>query len=301
MRPASGLRPEVYRALVGAKQLCDRLGLSRLPGYGGLRRLVKRAVAQSLGELGDPSLTIKVGGARLRIPSRFTPHYLYRRYEPVTTAWSLRALKRGDRVADVGAHIGYYTVLAARRVGAAGLVHAVEPCEENLRYLRCNVEANGLANVRIHAAAAGARAGRRLLQVTESSDSHGFYAHPLATTRSTVEVAVQTLDALVGAPVRLVKIDVEGAEIDVLDGLRPLLRRTQGQMTFIVEWNPACARAAGHDPEDVVWALKDLGIQRLTVLDDHLGRPRPLEETLRDVRSRQLPVSWYVNLWGERD
>ncbi len=68
-------------------------------------------------------------------------------YEPLETQLLLKRLKPGQTFVDIGANIGYYTLLAARQVGPAGRVYAFEPDEENFKLLQKNTEINGYSNV----------------------------------------------------------------------------------------------------------------------------------------------------------
>lgn len=144
-------------------------------------------------------------------------------WEPNVTALVLATLKPGDVFCDVGANIGYYTVIASRLVGPTGRVVAVEPSPAALRLLRDNIAMNRLTNVRVVPAAVAARRGRIALY----DGSHGN-----AGTTSTVaregRAAQAEVDALPlaelltpqeRAALRLVKIDIEGGEGPVLDSI----------------------------------------------------------------------------------
>ena len=80
-------------------------------------------------------------------------------WEPGEAAWLRGVLRGGQTVLDVGANVGYFTLLAAQTIGAAGTVVAVEPDAANLRLLRANVWRGGCDNVRIVAAAASDERG----------------------------------------------------------------------------------------------------------------------------------------------
>jgi FkbM family methyltransferase len=133
---------------------------------------------------------------------------------------------------DVGAHIGFFSALAARLVAPGGRVHSFEPLPANRERLAQTVDLNGLADsVDIHGCAVAVRSGRAWL-----------HAHGATTMWSLagdgsdgVEVDVRTLDDLVaqlGVP-DIVKIDIEGVEIEALCAARRLLRA--GHTVFVVE------------------------------------------------------------------
>ncbi|HYH59406.1 MAG TPA: FkbM family methyltransferase [Thermoleophilaceae bacterium] len=184
-----------------------------------------------------------------------------------------RHLAGGGVVYDVGANIGFFALLAARLVGPAGHVYAVEPVAENADAVRANAELNDFENVTVVERAAGATTGREpLLVVADASWSHlaARGSHPQ--TARTVEVEVVALDELVAAgeiaPPTFVKIDVEGSEADVLNGMRESLR--QHRPIIVCELHDTNAEVAD--------ALEELGYE-VTSLEG----PQPLREAPPDV------------------
>jgi FkbM family methyltransferase len=127
----------------------------------------------------------------------------------------------GMTVYDIGANTGIYTLLAARRVGTAGQVHAFEPLPENLAFLRRHVELNHFEQVRIHSEAVSEKAG--VLRFARGSDR--FVGR--IDRQGELEVQTDCLDEFIargsGSAPDVIKVDVEGAEIQVLRGSRELL------------------------------------------------------------------------------
>lgn len=285
-----------YRRFARARGLLDTAGVSGLPGVAALRRLAKWCLFPGLYE--RELVVIRTRGVQLAIPYQFTYQYIYRDYEPVTTSVFLAAIERRSIIVDVGAHLGYYSCLASRATGPRGVVYAVEPFESNVKCLQRNISLNAIKNVVVCQIAASNTSGRRKFHVTHSSDSHGFYEHPVARTLETIEVAVEPLDLVIERRAHVIKIDVEGAEIEVLGGMRQLLERSPGA-TVIVEWNPACLKGAGHNPMDLPRFLQELGLRDISVLDDQAGHVKALAEVECDVREGRLGKEWYANLVGK--
>jgi FkbM family methyltransferase len=158
-------------------------------------------------------------------------------------------LRPGATVVDVGANIGYNTFYAAQRAGPRGRVYAVEPAQDNLAVLYASLFANRLANVIVLPYAAGGRREvkpfflRGEVSAVNSLFRDNFYAEVTETT----EVLLAPLDDLIPAVPDLVKIDVEGAELDVLQGMTRMLNAPG--LRLIVEWHPALQEAAGHAPD----------------------------------------------------
>jgi FkbM family methyltransferase len=150
----------------------------------------------------------------------------------------------GSVAVDVGAHIGYLTLELARAVGPAGRVYAMEPDPAVAATLRSNLRRNGLAaRVVVVERAAGATSGRASLYVSGGGETSSLAAVPGF--RRELDVAVTPVDDVIGDdPVDVVKLDVEGAEVAALQGMKRLLRR-RGDLTLVVECNPALLAAMG--------------------------------------------------------
>ncbi|MEM9554805.1 MAG: FkbM family methyltransferase [Acidobacteriota bacterium] len=152
-------------------------------------------------------------------------------FEPEETRLVLELLRPGDVFVDVGANIGYFSVLAARRVGTTGAVLAIEPEPRNLALLRRNLERHALGEtVTVAPVAVGEHPGTARFEVpSERTDARlagdQTASSEISTTKTTFDVEVTTLDDLVGtltertgAPPALVKIDIQGGEARCLEG-----------------------------------------------------------------------------------
>jgi FkbM family methyltransferase len=150
-------------------------------------------------------------------------------------AFLLHVLRPDDLFVDVGANIGAYTVLA----GSTGCkVVAVEPIEETFRWLRRNVDVNGLGSrVELHRCGVGACQSK--LRFTTSQDTVN---HVCTSGEAGEEIEVTTLDSLLaGRRPSIMKIDVEGFEFQVLQGARETLQSEQ-LGAIIIEVNGLCRR-----------------------------------------------------------
>jgi FkbM family methyltransferase len=134
-----------------------------------------------------------------------------------------RLLHPGDVVVDVGANIGTHTLALSKLVGSAGAVHALEPQREIYHLLCKNIENNGLRNAKAYWAAAGATTGSCRLPKLDYSRAHNFAA--VAVGNGDVEVPLLAIDDLNLPRANLIKIDVEGAECEVLRGAETTVRR----------------------------------------------------------------------------
>jgi FkbM family methyltransferase len=183
-------------------------------------------------------VTVRSGparGIRMLVDLRREKFYWTGAYEPAVQAALARRLRPGMRVWDVGAHVGFFSLLAARLVGPTGEVHAFEPLPENCERLEHNARLNGFTNIVAHAHAVGVELGAATFYDHEST-SMGSLVGDGTDVPSRV-VGQTTLDALavILASPTLIKIDVEGAELDVLRGGTKLFASEQPELIVEID------------------------------------------------------------------
>jgi FkbM family methyltransferase len=185
-------------------------------------------------------------------------------YEPNEMFFTGTYLGPGMVFVDVGANFGCFTLLAASRVGPSGTVLAVEPSSREVDELRSNLALNGIENVAIAPVAVGEVAGVATLLVAEEEHSgHNTLGSFVYDTKllSYEAVKVTTLDDLVDANrlerVDLVKIDVEGAELRVLEGAGAVLR--ERRPVILMELQRSSLQAQGASPDDILRLLDVAG------------------------------------------
>jgi len=127
-------------------------------------------------------------------------------------------LKKGMRIVDVGANIGYYLLMFERSVGDEGEVICIEPSVENLPELRKNIEMNRFSNVKLFEVAVGMEEGK-----TEMYE--GINSGIAESGKGAYEVGLKRLDSIVNGKVDFLKIDVEGYEGQVIKGSMNLIGR----------------------------------------------------------------------------
>jgi FkbM family methyltransferase len=146
--------------------------------------------------------------------------------EPNVYSFFERALHEGYCFLDVGAHIGSYSLRAAKLVGSNGIVVAVEPHPENALLLRINMMLNGFNNIRVVEAAAWNKKDKLFLYRGAESGWHSLKGERVGIIPSITVPCIPVDDVVreLGlSRVDLIKIDVEGAEIEVLEGSRRTL------------------------------------------------------------------------------
>lgn len=190
-------------------------------------------------------------------------------YEPEVTELLQDRLKGGMTFVDLGAHVGYYTLLAARAVGTTGRVYAFEPEPANYALLGRNVETNGYGNVvtRVRKAVYSTCAALPLFQ--DRRDASAYVRSAIGAAPTMVEAI--TLDAFFSEadwpPVHFIKMDIEGAEKAALEGMVELSHRNP-ELKMISEFNIECIDAAGISPGALFGALRALGFSRFSVIEE---------------------------------
>jgi FkbM family methyltransferase len=166
-------------------------------------------------------------------------------HEPKTASWF--EPKPGEVVVDVGAHIGRYTLIAAKR---ASRVVSIEPDPSNFAMLESNIRLNNFSNIVPLRLAISSSPGRRRFFLAGGGDSGTSSLEPswswildTGLERKHVEVECETLDRLVSSlgveHIDWLKIDVEGHEIDVLEGAKATLARSGKIILEVAEGNEA--------------------------------------------------------------
>ncbi len=143
-----------------------------------------------------------------------------------------RLIRPGDTVLDIGANIGMVTILLARLTGEEGRVHAFEPNPRLIRLLRQVIDRNHLTNVKLHPIALGPESATLELRIPKlNSGAASLVRNRGMSDCEVVRVAVEQLSAVAAREdiqsVRLIKIDVEGYEAEVLRGADELFQRAR--------------------------------------------------------------------------
>lgn len=209
--------------------------------------------------------------------------------EQATLAQFRRLVRPGDVVLDVGANIGSYALTAASIAGDAGRVIAFEPDPAVAERIRQNAALNGMTNVTVVASAVGAVSGTLQLHLGDwDSEGSSVYLREAGTPGS-VAVPITSLDEYLRDAgidrVAVVKIDAEGAELDILNGAPHLLSRVDAP-AIIIEANPLTLRAAGVTMGQLRGALENFGYS-VSVIEVMRWRDETVENWLAK-KSREV-------------
>jgi FkbM family methyltransferase len=231
--------------------------------------------------VGDVELLADVADAAV------TPGLRSGAYEPHLTAVFERYCRSGMTVVDVGANLGYYALLAARLVGPAGRVVALEPNSENCRLLLSSLRLGPVANVEVLPVAADEATGWAYYS-THVGSNGGLIDDADLLSRPGVVVPTFRLDDLVKEPVGLLKMDVEGAEGRVVKGAKRLIEDHRPIVTTELK-DEMLRRVSGTSVADYLGYFARLGYAP-SLLDKASGSEKPFPS-----------VAALLAEWGETD
>lgn len=179
-------------------------------------------------------------------------------FEPFETEICKREIKPGDIVVDIGANIGYYTLIFARLVGPNGKVYAFEPDPNNFELLRANIEANGYKNVVLEQKAVLNKLGEAKLHISFGNNGdHRLYDSNDG--RSSILVEVVALDEYFKYRERaidFIKMDIQGAEPGAFSGMRSLVQDNDN-LKLTTEFWPAGLQRFGVTGADYLKMLEN--------------------------------------------
>jgi FkbM family methyltransferase len=288
------------RAIRTAARWLGPLELARFPLVRRLYRGAYRSMVKP-GELAE----VRVGGARLQID----PHdggvgyalFVGRGYEPLTSELCAGELAPGMTAIDLGANVGYYTVLFAEKVGPKGRVFAFEPAPENVELLERNVKLNGFEQVQVVPKACSDESGTIALHLSRAGKGLHTIGAPGNANWDSVQVEMVRLDDVfpeLAFRVDFLKIDIEGAESRALRGMEALIARSD-RLRILTEVNPTALEQNGETAEMYLRQLLDYGFEIRAVVDEQARAVRRVElpELLRMCVQRPREVKhWNCNV-----
>lgn len=194
--------------------------------------LARRVIRWGSRWIRNQDATIKYGvGAGLMFNTQnANPGYALGTTEPLIQEVLAQCLRPGDAFYDIGANVGFFTVIAARLVQPSGRVYAFDPLPCNITALRHNMKLNGFSNVTVFEKAVAATTGEAELSLApETTWAKLASTGVRADARGSLSVGTVSLDDVIAqqglAAPTFLKIDVEGAELDVLRGMRQVLAK----------------------------------------------------------------------------
>jgi FkbM family methyltransferase len=223
------------------------------------------------------------------------------KYEPFETQLFKDIVGAGMTVIDIGANIGYFTMIAGKRVGNNGKVFSFEPEENNFSFLKSNVDLNNFKNINIFKLALSDTAERKNLFISPRNTG----AYSLVDNRRTnikVEIETVKLDDILKTnnttKVDIIKMDIEGGEYRALQGMKDALENNP-EIKIITEFYPNALRRFGYEPIEMLTLLKKLGFN-LQEIDEDSKKLIPINDF--DIFIKSFPKRNFAkNIYAYRD
>lgn len=274
------------------------------PGWGQLYRWLLSSQRASAW-IGTRTIRGKLHGFKVVLDlsnwSERLTYFLGRYYDLPTQRMLMSTIQPGDRVLDVGANIGMITLLMARLVGPCGIVEAFEPNPRCVSRIRELIRINRIGNVRLHACALGNSDEESTLSIIPSDSGMSTICEVLDPAFSVrVVVPMRHRDSLVRQdprPVRVIKIDVEGSDCSVLDGLRETISRDRP--LIVAEMIASHLKRARKTRADIIDRMNSYGYRGLKLASSRRLGHHSL--ALRDLNDDSVDDAvWFPPEWSHR-
>jgi FkbM family methyltransferase len=280
-RPPKRNEFEASRAIQNLVIDCVRrvIGWRRYPG----QYLAADQIGSFLAKLRGPAIgRIADYEVELDLRDELQRQIFFGIYDRPLTNLLKSTLSPGDVFFDIGANVGYFTLLASNLVGDNGHVHAFEPIPQNAEAIRRNVDRNALTNIKIIEAAVSDSGGTLPLFVSDSPKSSGWASIvPSNSRRRQIQVPKLTLDEYVQRNEKfwpdLIKMDIEGAESFALAGMQHILN-SELAPDLVVEVNPYLLDREGLTQDAITTPLLASGYELKTLT---AGGLKPFHESDR--------------------
>jgi FkbM family methyltransferase len=220
-------------------------------------------------------------------------------WEAVISGTMQACLRKGDIAVDIGANIGYYTVMMSKRVGGSGMVIAFEPVLTNFNLLQKNIQLNNINNVSTQNIALSDSAGFSEIYVWPEAVSSGSTLRKAAQANYKQPVILGRLDDFIKLPpggrIRVVKIDVEGHECKVFKGMLGLLNKID---YVISEINHTYLEEAGDDYREIFDIMAAHGFSNY--YSDGAGvLPWKEKDNFLQTKNNKGEITYYVLFYRE--
>lgn len=166
-------------------------------------------------------------------------------------------LKEGQNILDLGAHVGYYTLIGAKIVGRKGKVYSFEPFPENSELISKSARENGLENIIVKQQAVNDVTEKGELYVWPESSRYNRTYKVNPRQLNSIEISKVKIDDFLDDYPRIdfIRIDIAGSEGRAIEGMKRLLKRDSPKI--IMEFSPKRIKMSGYDPAKTLEVLKD--------------------------------------------
>jgi len=260
-------------------RFCISVGIHKSPQLIAVRNMIFKVIKRDKIKIFGNTMYLDPGDAMLLS--------VWGVYERGTTELVKKEIKERDTILDIGANIGYYTLLFAKMAGPDGKVIAFEPEPKNFDLLSKNVTINGYSNVTLVQKAVSNETGEIDLCIFEDNPKAHRIFNPQHN-RPSIKVDVVKLDDYFSnkeEKIDFIKLDVEGAELLALKGMSGLISR-QKQVKLVTEFYPNCLKIAGVDPAEFLRFFTEHGFKIYNIYRSELAEVTA-DELIRNYPAKQ--------------
>lgn len=280
-----------------------RVYLRYAPGTFGKIYLHKRVIIPFFSWRAYSSVVKTVFGAKIgiRFPDTIqTKLFYFGIWEPQLTNFISSRLKKGDHFVDVGANIGYFSLLASTLVGNEGKVFAIEASPTIFELLNRNIQLNEFANIRtFNLAASDSHGSLNLYMAPDENIGHSTTVASIAETdghKLEAVVPAMPLPNIIGEEnllnARIIKIDVEGAEISVIHGINRLLKKFSEHTEWVIELTPDGTKSKNIEILQLIDGFRNAGYHLYELGNDYNVNsylPYPKDYTVKSLQNFKKP------------
>jgi FkbM family methyltransferase len=209
-------------------------------------------------------------------------------HEESETKLIKKEIHEGDYVIDVGAHIGYFTLIFSKIVGEKGKVFSFEAEPSNFEILKKNLKENNIKNVICENAIISDKIGKLKLFTSDSSTGNRLFSD---NKNKFIEIESNTLDNYFEKEMKkihFVKLDIQGSEPLAIRGMEKILKKNNS-LKIMLEWWPNGIKKIGEDPESHLKSLEELGYQILEIDDKNEKiTPTNIEELIKKYPNKEI-------------
>lgn len=228
------------------------------------RTCLKKYIHSSINfinEIGEVEIKLKYAGKMKLVTSDYIDRWLFTGadFEPQTVELIQKYLSKNDNFLDIGANIGYFSLIASRVVGNGGIVYSFEPTPHTILRLKTNINLNNLSNIQIVEKAVSNKNGKSLFKIPSDKIRNSGRSSMRDIEENNFEVTVETicLDSMLDSfkKIAMIKLDIEGAEGLALEGMINLINRDRPRI--IMELSDGYLKQMGYSAEKVICFLRN--------------------------------------------
>jgi FkbM family methyltransferase len=241
-----------------------------------LGRLLKLDKTKAISQIKDQNIILYY-----KSPSIFSDNKI--KFEYFSSKIFLSRISNSKTILDVGANIGFYSILAQKTYPKCKVI-SIEPVKETFNLLKKNIKLNKTKNIKIYKIAASNKINIQKINITKSIGCSSFYKTNFSEIEKTEQIITKPLDLIIkNQKIDFIKIDVEGHEIETLEGLKNTFKKNPN-LEILIEFNPNNQISANRNPKEILNKLINLNFDLYAIIDYPWQKPNHDNQQYYDIR-----------------